>query len=66
MSISLNFSAKTTSYNVQSIIDGKLEKKRRDTYGPPLFGQKGVIFIDDLNLPIPDKYGFQPPLELMR
>jgi dynein heavy chain len=66
MTINLTFSARTTSGNVQSIIDGKVEKKRRDTFGPPLFGQKGIIFIDDLNLPIPDQYTYQPPLELTR
>ena len=66
MSINLNFSARTSSSNVQNIIDSKVEKKRRDTYGPRLVDQKGIIFIDDLNLPMPDKYGFQPPIELMR
>lgn len=66
MTINLAFSAKTTSTNVQSIIDGKVERKRRDTFGPPMFGQKGIIFIDDLNLPMPDLYTYQPPLELLR
>ena len=66
MTINLSFSARTSSNNVQSIIDGKVEKKRRDTFGPPLFGQKGIIYIDDLNLPLPDKYTYQPPLELIR
>ena len=47
------------------IIDNKVERKRKGFYGPPL-GFIGLIYIDDLNMPAPDKYGTQAPLELIR
>eukprot|EP00742_Colponemidia_sp_Colp-10_P004283 GILJ01004568.1.p1 GENE.GILJ01004568.1~~GILJ01004568.1.p1 ORF type:complete len:2868 (+),score=508.60 GILJ01004568.1:1-8604(+) len=65
VSSSIMFSAKTSSKNMQDAFETKLEKKRKNLLGPPA-GKRMVVFIDDLNMPQPDRYGSQPPIELLR
>lgn len=63
--ISHVLSHQTTSNNVQSIIESRVEKRTKGVYVP--FGGKSMItFMDDLNMPAKDMFGSQPPLELIR
>jgi dynein heavy chain len=50
MTLNVNFSSTTTSLDVQRNLESVLEKRKKDTYGPP-DGKKLVCFIDDLNMP---------------
>ena len=63
----LNFSAQTSSKNLQDLFmdKDKFIKRKRDLLGPPA-GRKMIVFIDDINMPQLEKYGAQPPIELLR
>lgn len=61
----LNFSAQTSAKNVQDIIEGRMEHKSKKVCSPP-GGRRMICLIEDLNMPSKEKFGAQPPLELLR
>lgn len=63
--LNVNFSSRTTSMDMQRTIEASVEKRTKDSYGPPP-GKKLIIFIDDMNMPIVDTYGTQQPIALLK
>ncbi|XP_076299453.1 dynein axonemal heavy chain 10-like [Lasioglossum baleicum] len=61
----INFSSRTTSMDVQRNIEAVVEKRTRETFGPPP-GKKLLVFIDDMNMPLVDTYGTQQPIALLK
>ncbi|XP_053336632.1 dynein axonemal heavy chain 10 [Clarias gariepinus] len=65
MILTINFSSRTTSMDVQRILEASVEKRTKDTYGPPM-GKRLLVFMDDLNMPRVDDYGTQQPIALLK
>ncbi|GMI17677.1 hypothetical protein TrLO_g10552 [Triparma laevis f. longispina] len=63
--LTMAFSSHTSSSYVQHSFSKNLTKKRKDCYGAP--ERKNIlVFVDDCNMPSPEKNGPQPPIELLR
>ncbi|XP_064133022.1 dynein axonemal heavy chain 14 [Loxodonta africana] len=61
----IHFSTNTTAAKTKEMILKKLVRRTKDTLGAPK-NNRIVVFIDDLNMPVSELYGAQPPLELIR
>ena len=65
MLLNINFSSRTSSMDVQRTLEANVEKRTKDTFGPPI-GKKLLVFIDDMNMPQVDKYGTQQPIAILK
>ncbi|CBZ25938.1 putative dynein heavy chain, partial [Leishmania mexicana MHOM/GT/2001/U1103] len=66
--IFFTFSARTSANQTQDLIFSKFEVRRRaspQVWGAPL-NRKFIILVDDMNMPLKEQYGAQPPIELLR
>ena len=63
-----NFSGQTTANSIQNSIEIRMttRKGKKGTYGPENNKAQLAVFIDDVNMPAPEKQGAQPPVELLR
>ncbi len=50
MILNINFSSRTTSIDVQRNLEANVEKRTKDTFGPPP-GKRLIVSIDDMNMP---------------
>ncbi|ESS67196.1 hypothetical protein TCDM_04102 [Trypanosoma cruzi Dm28c] len=61
----ISFNARTSSSGLQAVMEQSLEKRSGRTYGP--FNRKKLVFfLDDMNMPAPDKYGTQEAIALLQ
>ncbi|XP_037820573.1 dynein heavy chain 10, axonemal isoform X1 [Lucilia sericata] len=63
--LNINFSSRTSSMDIQRTLEAAVEKRTKDTFGPPM-GKKIACFIDDMNMPQVDDYGTQQPIALLK
>ncbi|XP_009299843.1 dynein axonemal heavy chain 10 [Danio rerio] len=63
--MTINFSSRTTSMDLQRTLEANVEKRTKDTFGPPM-GKRLLVFMDDLNMPRVDEYGTQQPIALLK
>lgn len=50
MVLTINFSSRTTSMDLQRNLEASVEKRTKEIYGPPV-GKRLLVFMDDLNMP---------------
>ena len=62
--LAIALSSRTSSRTVQAAVEAAVDKRAGRTYGPPP-GKRLVVFVDDLHMPAPDRYGTQQPSALL-
>ena len=66
MKLVINFSSRTTSSDLQMIIEDNIDKRSGRVIGPKQPGKKMVLFVDDIHMPKVDSYGTQQPIALLK
>ena len=46
----VSVSSRPTSLDIQRNLEANVEKRTKDTYGPPM-GKRLLVFMDDMNMP---------------
>ena len=64
-SLVMNFSSRTSSRDVQTQVEGSVEKRTKDTFGPPT-GKKLIVWCDDCSMPFRDTYGTMQPIAMLK
>jgi dynein heavy chain len=64
LSNTITLSYFTSSLTLQRDMEGSIDKRSGNVYGPPM-GKKMVFFMDDVNLPEVEKYGTQTSIALL-
>ena len=62
---SINFNSYTDSKDLQAVMESNVDKRAGSTFGPPP-NHVLIYFMDDINMPLVDKYGTQSPICLIR
>ncbi|KAL0234517.1 hypothetical protein PCE1_001553 [Barthelona sp. PCE] len=63
--LQFNFSARTTSLDIQRTLEENIDSRSSNIYGPP-YGKVLNVFLDDVNMPRIDIYGTQQPIALLK
>ena len=60
------FNSKTTANNICDLIEEKINFKLKKGSLAPQGNKNALILIEDLNMPTKERYGAQPPIEILR
>ncbi len=66
MKHSMQFSGKTSAGQVQELVESQFEKRVKNLYAPKAFGQRFLLYVDDMHLPQAHPREDQQPVELLR